>query len=221
MTPCGLALSLVVAACTQTRGLNQSIAALSATMLDLHPYTLLICVVALVVAQQAVAAAGKPAIQRAAWRVYCRWGSAALLRQLHARQTELRDTVKQRNLISAQDQYARWTKLNRQADRLEAEVKALQEALGAQELLINRYVGYAITAATSLPLWFCRAWFRKTILFYLPPGVLPHPVEWALALPFVPTGGVGLTVWLFALNSVVGLVVELVKFELTAAPKTT
>lgn len=65
---------------------------------------------------------------------------------------------------------------------------------------------------TTLPIWIARIFFRKTHLFYLRKGVFPSYVEWILALPFLPSGTVGLTIWMFAANSVIGNAISLVSF---------
>lgn len=185
-------------------------------MLDLHPYTLLLTVLTVITTQQIITAVGKSHIEKFIWKILCQYNlapSSSKIKESAKKSQELRDLTKQRNAISAQDNYAKWTKLNRSIDKLDAEIKLLNESLTTDQAHVGKYLGYVITVFTTLPIWFFRVWFRKSSIFYLPAGVLPYPVEWFLALPFMPTGTVGLTIWMFALNSVVGSIISFIKFE--------
>lgn len=187
------------------------------TMLDLKPLSILLFVFVALLLKTLVKAIGKGNIQNAAWNVYISIATKAGHSQfveLSAKRAELVDINKQRKSVSAQDEYARWTKLNRQFDKINGEVAAMTEAISSEKLKFTKAVGVLISLLTAAPVWFSRVWYRKAILFYFPPGVLPHYVEWALALPFVTTGGVGLTIWMMAVNSVLGSIVEVVLFFL-------
>ncbi|CAK7902778.1 golgi to ER traffic protein 1 [[Candida] anglica] len=189
-------------------------------MLDLHPYTLLVVVFTVLCVKQFVSYVGKPKIQSFVWQGYTKYVAPKLgnskLVEISKKRTQLKDVLRQRNAISAQDEYAKWTKLNRQHDKIEAEITEMSKSLGSEEAQVNKLVGYAITAIVTLPLWFFRVWFRKSVLFYLPPGALPYPVEWVLALPFVVTGGIGLTIWMFAVNNVLSSLIFLLTFPFEA-----
>lgn len=184
-------------------------------MLDLHPFTLLVLVLVVLVLKNSVNAIGKSRVQDFGWSIYT-WMAPKLghkqFLELKGKRSELARVGKEKKSISAQDEYARWTKLNRQFDKLNGEISQLTESISANKTSISSMIGWAITIFTSLPIWFCRAWFRKSVLFYLPVGVLPHYLEWFLALPFFPTGSIGLTAWMFALNHVIGSVILLVSF---------
>ena len=165
--------------------------------------------------KQLINAIGKASLENIGWLAYCKvapkLGDSKFI-ELDQKNSELAKVSKERKSISAQDQYARWTKLNRQFDKLTGEINKLKEETSASRGYISKYIGYMILATTTLPIWFFRVWYRKTVLFYFPTGVLPYYVEWFLALPFITTGGVGLTIWMSAVNNVVSSVIFLVKF---------
>ncbi|ODV79665.1 coiled-coil membrane protein [Suhomyces tanzawaensis NRRL Y-17324] len=184
-------------------------------MLDLHPYTILLLVFIVLLFKHAINEVGKNNIQDWAWGYYIKFGSRIGLSQFaeyNQKKTELNKVNREKRSISAQDQYAKWTKLNRQADKLTAEIKSLDEHISQNKAGINRVVGLVTMVLTTLPIWGFRVLFRKSVLFYFPTGVLPYYLEWFLALPFIKTGGVGLTIWMFTVNSVLSSLALLVSF---------
>lgn len=191
--------------------------------LELHPYTLLVVVVGVLLLKQLVDFVGKPKIQELGWNLYLKLGSRFGLNksfeEWSKKKDELRETNRQKKLISAQDQYAKWTKLNRQSDKLVAEIKTIEELINTDKAKVNWVISKFTLVLITLPLWFMRVWYRKNILFYLPTGVLPYTVEWFLALPFVPLGGIGLTIWMFSVNSVISSILFLISFVFSAKPE--
>lgn len=182
---------------------------------DLHPYTLLISVFTVLILKQIVNSIGKNNIQEAGWILYTK--VAPKLGNKHFNdlantRKELFRINKEKKSISAQDEYARWTKLNRQSDKLNAQITELQEESSKFKGTINKLINALIMVMTTLPIWFFRVWFRKSVLFYLPYGVLPYYMEWLLAFPFTPLGGIGLTVWMYAVNNVISTVIFIFKF---------
>lgn len=159
---------------------------------------------------------GKTNIQSVAWVNYVRfgakfgWNSAFL--ELGAARDELNTVNREKRKISAQDEYAKWTKLNRRVDKLTADIKKLEETISEDKSKVDKIVGILLTFTTSIPIWFSRFWFRKQVLFYLPKGVLPHSVEWIMALPFFKTGAVGLTIWMTGINKVLSALILLASF---------
>lgn len=184
-------------------------------LLNLSPSAVLVAIFLVLLLKTVTSAVGKSAILDWSWAVYTRLASKAghaKFVALAEKRHELLRVNAQRKAISAQDQYAKWTKLNRQFDKLNAEVAALVEGVSAERLSVTKATGFALTAATAAPVWFARFWYRKQVLFYFPQGVWPYPVEWLLALPFTATGGLGLTVWMFAVNSLLSSLTFLVKY---------
>ncbi|KAK6454679.1 coiled-coil membrane protein [Scheffersomyces xylosifermentans] len=190
--------------------------------IDLHPYTLVVSSFIVLALRNFISFIGKNSVQEFVWSLFVKFGSRFGVSKsfiaYSAKKEELHKVNKEKKAISAQDQYAKWTKLNRQSDKLSAELKSLEEVIAQNKNSVNRLVGLLITVLTTVPLWFFRIWFRKSVLFYLPTGVFPFYVERVFALPFFPSGAVGLTVWIFAVNSVVSSVLFLVSFLFETKP---
>lgn len=182
---------------------------------DLSPTSILVFITLTLFIKHCVDAVGKKTIEDSAWQSYTSLAAKSGNSEfglLAKKRAELVEINKKRKAISAQDEYAKWTKLNRQHDKLSAEVDQLAEKAAGLKAKINRWVSLAITMLTVVPVWFARIWYRKAILFYLPVGAFPPYLEWILALPFGVTGGIQLTIWMFALNSVIKNIIEAGKF---------
>ncbi|KAK8441806.1 GET complex subunit get1 [Candidozyma auris] len=189
-------------------------------MLDLKPSSILVFVFVALLLKTIVNAIGKAKIESYVWNLYINVASKSEFVELKQKREQLIEINKQRKSISAQDEYAKWTKLNRQFDKVNSEVAALTEAVSSEKLKLTKAIGVAISLCTAAPIWFSRVWYRKAILFYFPQGVLPHYLEWVLALPFITTGGVGLTIWMMAVNWVLGGIAQIVSFYLSpSVPK--
>lgn len=184
-------------------------------MFNLQPASIVAFIFAVLVLKYSVQIVGKSSIQEKVWKLYTIGASGvghSKFTTLAEKRNELVEINRKRKAISAQDEYAKWTKLNRQFDKLNAEVTALAEETSSEKALVVKAVNIALMMLTTAPIWFARFWYRKAVLFYLPPGAFPYYVEWGLALPFIVTGGVGLTVWMYAINSVLGSLEFLVSF---------
>ncbi|KAI5953862.1 GET1 [Candida margitis] len=172
---------------------------------SLDPYTILITSFTLLILQKLITLVGKATIQSIVWNIYT---SSPLLAQSQsikeyaAKQHEIRTLTHEQRSISAQDEYAKWTKLNRKLDKLKLELQGLNESISAEKAKVNSLTNSLIWISTVLPIWIMRFLFRKTNLFYIRVGILPYYIEWWLALPFFKTGTIGLTCWMFAVNYV-------------------
>lgn len=189
----------------------------------MEPYTLLLLVFVIQIVKQIISAVGKQSIESISWILYCKvapkFGHTKLA-SMSEKSTQLRTVVAERRAVSAQDQYAKWTKLNRQHDKLVAEIEQLQKEVDLDKAKVNTFTGYLIATLTSIPIWFFRVWYRSVVLFYFPPAILPRAVEWSIALPFTVTGGVSLTVWMMATGAVASSLTFLFMFPFEkAVPK--
>lgn len=184
-------------------------------MLDLHPFTLLISLLIITILKKTIDIVGKKTLEDYVWYIYCKlapiWGHSKLS-EISSKSHEARQINLQRKSISAQDQYAKWTKLNRQFDKLTGEIETLNNQLSNEKSTVVKYLSTIISLTTVAPIYFARVWYRKSVLFYIPPGFFPYPIERIFALPFVTLGGVGLTVWMFSVGTVISSLVFLVKF---------
>ena len=101
--------------------------------------------------------------QRAArWLASWTGSDRAQAAQLAALMKESRAVELERNKVSAQDQYARWTKLNRRLDKLNDEVKRASQQLQAAQL---SHVGVSSTLlllVEKAPLYVLRSWYART-----------------------------------------------------------
>ncbi|RKP29256.1 Golgi to ER traffic protein 1 [Metschnikowia bicuspidata] len=184
-------------------------------MLDLTPTSVLLLLLVTIAVQTAVTAIGKSALLNQIWSVYFYIASSAGKPKFveHTRKrAELVQINQERKSISAQDQYARWTKLNRSFDRLSSEIKELSSLVSSEKASVEKAVNTAVLVCTTAPIWLCRIWFRKTVVFYFPPGYLPHAVEWFLSFPFTVTGGVGVSLWIWCVNSALNSIVFLLLY---------
>ena len=129
---------------------------------------------------------------------------------------------------SAQDQFAKWAKLQRQYDKALAEHdKKCMLGFPSMRTLIGYKADRDLTTAQSLQTFktsfestvsvirwlstnglrfFLQFWYAKQPIFWLPRGWVPGYVEWALALPRAQTGSISIQVWGIACASVIQIV---------------
>lgn len=127
-------------------------------------------------------------------------------KQLHASKVELRKIYQERLGISAQDQYAKWTKLNRKHDKLKAEIDMQEKVMVARQQALVSKMKWLVTAFTFAPIWYFRILHRKEPLVYFPKGLLPWVLSYWLSFPSIETGAIGIAGWVFILNKVIGAV---------------
>ncbi|WLF77446.1 GET complex subunit get1 [Lodderomyces elongisporus] len=184
--------------------------------LDIDPYTILVTSFLILAIQKLVTVIGKQKIQLYIWQIYTKYLShSQSIKQFNLKQKEIKDLTKQQKSISAQDEYAKWTKINRALDKLKLEVQELNETIAGEKTRIDSITKLAITLISTLPIWFLRIFCRKTALLYIRKGILPAYLEWWLALPFFKSGTIGLTCWMFVVNSVLSNLIFLISFPFT------
>lgn len=81
------------------------------------------------------------------------------------------DTNIAKNKLSPQDQYAKWTKLNRKVDQLNSEIDTAEKALQAKKDQLSSSTTLLKRLITLLG-FLIKIWYRKTKVFYMP-NVLP------------------------------------------------
>jgi len=107
--------------------------------------------------------------------------------------------------ISAQDEFSKWAKVRRQHD------KALEEH-DRKAASVSSSRSSFDTKATAVR-WTCTSglrfalqfWHAKTPVFTYPRGWFPYPIEYLLACPRAPVGGVSVNVWSVACATVIAL----------------
>ncbi|ANZ77846.1 BA75_04947T0 [Komagataella pastoris] len=177
----------------------------------MDPFSVLLTLTLIILAQNAVRIVGKTQINQFIWDLYLKYSNDQQILKLRNLKAESYDVYKQRSNTSAQDKYAKWTKLNRKYDQLQAEIKTVSDQVSLQQQAIDKYLGLAITVTTTLPLWLFRFKYRKQPLFYFPKDTFPSYLEWILSFPSVPKGSIGIMFWVLLLNKFVSNLEFIVK----------
>ncbi|KAG5339868.1 GET complex subunit get1 [Termitomyces sp. Mn162] len=107
--------------------------------------------------------------------------------QLRAKRKEVLNTKAELLKTSAQDQFAKWAKLRRSADKGLAELEKLNSDVASAKTAFSIKFNSAIWLLTTGVQFFVGWWYRKTAVFYLPPGWF-GPLGWWLSFPFAPAG---------------------------------
>lgn len=167
------------------------------------------------------------------------WGSRLALPNVKAAGDKYRQVLAEHQklaasnrAVSAQDDYARWTKNNRKLTQMENELKRLKEQLAAATAQNKQMLGKLRLVSLTLPFLALKLWKGKHVVFYLPKSnVFPKVISgvWSqgwLYLALAPlkliTGksvvtastaevGVSLGIWLWALQRVIDTLEFLLK----------
>ncbi|KAH7913264.1 CHD5-like protein-domain-containing protein [Hygrophoropsis aurantiaca] len=156
--------------------------------------SLILTIFTLVFVTELISWIGKTVLLDLAWGLYRKifvGGTYSKQRQLKA---ELLATKKELLQTSAQDQFAKWAKLRRSVDKGLAELEKLNGELSSSKsafsLKFNSLLWILTTGLQFVVGW----WYRKSAVFYLPPGWL-GPLAWWMSFPFAPKGSVSVGVW--------------------------
>ena len=103
---------------------------------------------------------------------------ALRLQELVGKRRELHG---EQRAISAQDEYARWTKLNRQISQLDAKIKQTQEQLEETRKVGEKHLGTLRLVFFTAPALVLRFWKGKLPVYMLPSGMFPRAVEAVLS----------------------------------------
>lgn len=128
------------------------------------------------------------------------------------------------NSISAQDQYALWTKNRRQLDKLKAESEKLKEQIKQYNNNCNKFFKLSKLGLVTVPFFLFKIWKGKHVIYNLPSndmwpilinGIWNQGFLYVVLTPlnYLRTGsfnkvnhvdiGVSLGIWCWALNSVI------------------
>lgn len=181
--------------------------------------TLAVGLLVLVLLQQFVLFMGEDSLFDKIWSIYTLLSRNPDLHKYHEQRSEQYSLYKQQQLVSAQDEYAKWTKINRKLDSLKKDIEQTSQKIAVHRSTLQSLFKTFLYLTLRLPIWFCSFWWRKSLVFYLPPGCLPSYVMWFLRFPNAPPNAVGITVWCFAINTICKTVVALFRdFTLVSTP---
>src|SRR6186713_831081 len=127
------------------------------------------------------------------------------------------------NATSAQDEFAKWAKLQRLYDKASAdhEKKCMSvlrstklerlifspvQNLQAFKTSFDSTVSVLRWLGTNGLRFFLQFWYAKEPMFWLPKGWVPGYIEWILAFPRAQTGSISIQMWGIACTSVIQIV---------------
>ncbi|KAH9839253.1 WRB/Get1 family [Rhodofomes roseus] len=164
--------------------------------------SLIITIFALVFVTELISWIGKSVLLEFAYAIYLRiFYSSAVTRQRKLK-SEILVAKKELLQTSAQDQFAKWAKLRRGVDKGLADLEKLNSELSSARSSFSLKFNTAVWFLTAGLQFFVGWWYRKSAVFYLPPGWF-GPLTWWLAFPFAPTGSVSCGVWQMACRRVI------------------
>ncbi|KAH3668755.1 hypothetical protein OGAPHI_002510 [Ogataea philodendri] len=174
--------------------------------------TVFLVITGLTLLSNLISIVSKEKIQRAVYLVFLRLFLSQKYAQLKDLKSQQIAINKERNSISAQDNYAKWTKLNRKYDSLTEQTKKLENSLSGQKSSIDSYVSRALQLVTVVPINLLKLWYARKSLFFVRPGTFPWFIDsLVINLPFLPRGSVGIYVWCFCVNKVFWIVANLIQ----------
>ncbi|PWN25656.1 hypothetical protein BDZ90DRAFT_223160, partial [Jaminaea rosea] len=139
-----------------------------------------------------------------------------LARKQSVLKRDLFETRQQLGKTSSQDEFAKWAKLRRKVDKTLAELEGVNKSLSSSRSTLSMIVKALLFIVTTLAPFAVTTYYRKTPIFWLPPGAaIPPmalirggkkaggtaaanwlgPMGWVLSLPSAPAGAVSATVW--------------------------
>ncbi|KAH0589568.1 GET complex subunit get1 [Termitomyces sp. 'cryptogamus'] len=164
--------------------------------------SLIFTIFALVFLTQLISWIGQNVLLESAYSLYLRVFHSSMSAQLRAKRKEVLNTKAELLKTSAQDQFAKWAKLRRSADKGLAELEKLNSDVASAKTAFSIKFNSAIWLLTTGVQFFVGWWYRKTAVFYLPPGWF-GPLGWWLSFPFAPAGSVSVGVWQMACKRVI------------------
>jgi len=124
--------------------------------------------------------------------------------------TDILTTKKELLQTSAQDHFAKWAKLRRSVDKGLSDLEKLNSDLATTRTTFSLQFNSAIWILTTGLQFVVGWWYRKSAVFYLPPGWF-GPLTWWLAFPFAPAGSVSCGIWQMACRRVIKVGERVVK----------
>jgi hypothetical protein len=164
--------------------------------------SLIITIFVLVFITELVSWIGKSVLLDLVYALFLRIVHSSTFARQRALKSSILSTKAELSRTSAQDEFAKWAKLRRSVDKGLADLENLNAEISANKnafsLTFNTTLWISTTGLQFVVGW----WFRRSAVFFLPPGWL-GPIGWWLALPFAPRGSVSVGVWQMACRRVI------------------
>ncbi|KIY66440.1 hypothetical protein CYLTODRAFT_398704 [Cylindrobasidium torrendii FP15055 ss-10] len=181
--------------------------------------SLIILIFALVFTTELISWVGKTVLLEIFYSLYLRIfypQNAAKQREL---KTEILNNKAELLKTSAQDQFAKWAKLRRTVDKGLSDLEKLNSEISTVKSAFSMKFNTALWVSTTGVQFVVTWWYRKSAVFYLPPGWF-GPLQWTFALPFAPKGAVSVGMWQMACRRVIKVGERMVKEFASERPDT-
>ncbi|EGN99759.1 hypothetical protein SERLA73DRAFT_179950 [Serpula lacrymans var. lacrymans S7.3] len=164
--------------------------------------SLIVLIFMLVFVTELISWIGTSVLLDLAYGLYIRLFYASAVSRQRELKTEILTTKKELLSTSAQDQFAKWAKLRRSVDKGLAELEKINGELSSNKTTFSLKFKSMLWILTTGLQFVVGWWYRKSAVFYLPPGWL-GPITWWMSLPFAPKGSVSVGVWQMACRRVI------------------
>ncbi|KAF1928724.1 uncharacterized protein M421DRAFT_153509 [Didymella exigua CBS 183.55] len=174
--------------------------------------SLLLVVFILQFALHLINTVGASTIDELLWLVYNKLPTptSSNARRCQALKEEVVRLKRELGNTSAQDNFGKWAKLDRQHNKAMAEFQKLDGSLRTHQATFNSAVKTLRWLGTQGLRFVLQFWFAKSPMFWLPTGWVPHYVEWILSFPRAPLGSISIQVWTAACAAAIALASEAV-----------
>ncbi|KAJ3749493.1 WRB/Get1 family [Lentinula detonsa] len=164
--------------------------------------SLIVAIFCLVLLAEVISWIGKSVLIGWFYILYLRLFYPTLAEKQKKLKTDILNTKAELLKTSAQDQFAKWAKLRRSVDKGLADLEKLNSEMNSVKTSFSVKFSSGIWICTTGAQFVIGWWYRKTAIFYLPPGWF-GPLTWVLAFPFAPKGAVSVGMWQMACRRVI------------------
>lgn len=106
---------------------------------------------------------------------------SSLYKQEKQLKLQINELIIEKNKISPQDQYAKWTKLNRSIEKNEKELSSLKVQISNNLNNLDKFIKNSSLLLT-LSIFITRIYFRNEKIYFIPLNFVPKLVEIILSL---------------------------------------
>lgn len=138
-------------------------------------------------------------------------GDKNSIKKLSVLSKERRQIELERNSISAQDQYAKWTKLNRKLNKLNDEITGLSEKISSEQSKHINTISRLIMIVQNAPMYFVKFWYARTpVLLFIQntpySWKIPFPLSYLMRMPMGQRNSVSALFWCMAVEGVLSVI---------------